>query len=619
MDSCSPELCQACHDTLQPAQNVYKAFYEKGFRTWHALKVQACLHRSVPLHCLDIHHLFPQHPYFPFGLEPDETGLATAITTWKPISESCHVPAFEQQFQLSLSVARPTTLVVTRATDIRLPPLLDDGENHLAVLVAAWAYALSARWAAVISRAAPLEYLDSQAAWQDSTSPSSAATVELGLVSDDAARWWAAVLAPGQGWRASIPHHRGHLLSPWTVTWKSEVDVVLSRCSASTALDSHSPPSFEAAVQYIEEYSALHSARLQNRAALATALLLPLAKLENRRIMLPLPRMGPGSQPGVSGPQSVGQEYLPQLDRLLMLSCNMRGIQSILGSVFYEPGIPSNVCGAWLQGTFAVLKSEQARKIDVLARMIFKRSPHISFLWLGALISGVHKTFTNCPFALIGLNRIDLHEAAWTGTLLSFIQEPVSFTPGNPGRITRADECRLAYLGQGLSESKLPPIFPYPPPGTTAVEDLSLDVRLHAACSGHHWLRCSKIKWTCAGGRVVTQEQSGTGGALQPRNSSGSGSRCGGDVSVGVDYSQFDSESNLSGSVTRNIFMWMREQDGFPVAERGIYQHEWFEDFSDDDSVWCVEGDAKSTTGRDVAVRVGLWASRVMTKRCNSL
>jgi hypothetical protein len=46
--------------------------------------------------------------------------------------------------------------------------------------------------------------------------------------------------------------------------------------------------------------------------------------------------------------------------------------------------------------------------------------------------------------------------------------------------------------------------------------------------------------------------------------------------------------------VTRNVFTWFRGEDGFPVAERAIREHEWIENLqSDDDSP--IEEDVRST------------------------
>jgi hypothetical protein len=35
--------------------------------------------------------------------------------------------------------------------------------------------------------------------------------------------------------------------------------------------------------------------------------------------------------------------------------------------------------------------------------------------------------------------------------------------------------------------------------------------------------------------------------------------------------------------VVRNISTWLRDEDGFPVAERAIREHEWINNFDSDD------------------------------------
>jgi len=42
--------------------------------------------------------------------------------------------------------------------------------------------------------------------------------------------------------------------------------------------------------------------------------------------------------------------------------------------------------------------------------------------------------------------------------------------------------------------------------------------------------------------------------------------------------------------------MWLRDTDGFPVAERGIRKHEWIDDlYGPDDEAASPEGDGRST------------------------
>lgn len=372
-----------------------------------------------------------------------------------------------------------------------------------------------------------------------------------------------------------------------------------------------------AALQYIKDYSTFHNANTQSRAALAAALLLPAARLDNRKILLHAPRGLCRKSAEKSVPKAFlfNEHYRHQFDILLTLSINARGMKAVLGSIFYEPGIPANACGAWLQGTMAVLQSKGAGNLQVLARMFFDRSPHISYLWLGGIITGAHRDFLRSTSGLLGLNRIDLHEAAWTGTLLSFIQEPVSQYPRDLKSISRADECRLMFLTQEPPRES-PPIYPYPPSGDTDIKDTDLGVQLHVHCPGKHALRFSSLTWNCIGGRKDIQRAGPISIASRihtinnPQDNKG--------MAVEVDYGWLDRERDLSEGVTRNIFTWMRDMDGFAVAERDIYQHDWIDADSDDESVH-PEGDGGSTTGLNLANQIGCWMASTMTRRCNSV
>lgn len=56
-----------------------------------------------------------------------------------------------------------------------------------------------------------------------------------------------------------------------------------------------------------------------------------------------------------------------------------------------------------------------------------KRDPSLGFLWFGAFIIGTQTR--SLQEACQAWWKIDLYVAAWTGTLMSFIQEPVSTLP----------------------------------------------------------------------------------------------------------------------------------------------------------------------------------------------
>ncbi|KAL7762650.1 hypothetical protein ACKLNR_009185 [Fusarium oxysporum f. sp. zingiberi] len=262
-----------------------------------------------------------------------------------------------------------------------------------------------------------------------------------------------------------------------------------------------------------------------------------------------------------------GQD-LWQFDQLLTLSCNPHVLKSILGRIFYEPNISCNASGAWLQGAITVLKSRPAQDLNILTRTFSLRSPHLSFLWLGAIIAGLHKGFLKDIRGLLGFNRIDIHEAVWTSTSISFVQDHVPQQQQNATSISRKTEFTLAFLAQGESRYRQPPIYPYPPPGSTAIGDLELEVRLHMACPGGHGLKFSKTTWNCAGGKKEVQETAIMTTTARPTHILGCAA-----LTNPVNYTGLDPGRDISELVTRNVFMWMREMDGFPISERDIYKH----------------------------------------------
>ncbi|KAG4434241.1 hypothetical protein IFR05_010283 [Cadophora sp. M221] len=100
--------------------------------------------------------------------------------------------------------------------------------NCLAILIFAWSYILSARWVEMQQSSGKfaaqsndhMVYLCDQAGWRDDTSEILLDTIDvnLGDASIDAARWWAAILAKGEGWRAEIKRNDIVYRSPWSTT-----------------------------------------------------------------------------------------------------------------------------------------------------------------------------------------------------------------------------------------------------------------------------------------------------------------------------------------------------------------------------------------------------------------
>jgi hypothetical protein len=98
-----------------------------------------------------------------------------------------------------------------------------DRANYLAVLVLGWAYVLSARLVELrgTSLQGELLYTDNMALTAENCDPISSENgtfiISVGGVDDAEARWWAAVLATGCGWRANMKRSNGSYYPPWSI------------------------------------------------------------------------------------------------------------------------------------------------------------------------------------------------------------------------------------------------------------------------------------------------------------------------------------------------------------------------------------------------------------------
>ncbi|AEO59751.1 hypothetical protein MYCTH_2308269 [Thermothelomyces thermophilus ATCC 42464] len=615
-------------NAVQPSASTFRDYYAKGYRAWQRLHRKAASSIEFPTNLVDFEHACSRHPYLHSSvkLEPGYNYYAKGTSTWRPSNGdgTCDLRPFQRPYSLPVTAHRPIPVSVEPSPE-RFPTWFAAQESHLGVLTLAWAYVLSARWAEIVPGATGPEYTDSCAIWKNSGTASAdlcarGIPVDIGPASDRAARWWAAILAPHQGWTSGIRHEDRLRPAPWSTNLvQTGRSFLLSRTSTTETPRNISPPSFRDAAYYISTYSAHHGAEDLSRAAFAAALMLPSASRFKSTISLPAPQLTTNYS-GRKQPSSWVPTAPPwgddvhQLDRLLTLSCN-NFTQSLLSSVIFEPGIPCNVCGAWIQGAFAVLDSEPVKaNLQVLTFTLMARNPKLGFLWLGATLLGIHNFILQGMRAV--LYPVDLTLAGWTDTLMSFIQEPVSDLTDialADGAITRADECRLMFLSQSLDHTN-PPIVPFQPFGMTALADCNLEVQEHACCGSRHQLSYAGWTWDCRDGMLPPYEIPSVPeeNILHPADEG---------QEIEVDYTYMDREKDSSEGVTRSIFLWLRGTDGFPIAERNIREHEWIDNlYESDEESDSPEGDGRSTAvRRDVGPRtIESWIARTLTFRRNS-
>ncbi|KAF4630954.1 hypothetical protein G7Y89_g7181 [Cudoniella acicularis] len=605
-------------DAVRPTAQAFKAIYERGYHTWSNLHQKTITEASPPWleYLLQLETAFPHHPSFPdnlaLGASFSNTVNAKGISAWNTGTSpgNCDLPPFEREFRIPVASDRP---VVIEIEDLKPDSVVfsrclgEEGNDHVALLILAWTYVLSARWAEIIPGVLGPEYTSWEAGWEEEGKADESeraftaiTTVDLGDIDDDAARWWSAVLAVEGGWKACIQNEKGHILhSPWYTKLISEHRFILSRSlKCSLPQTQYHAASFTTALHYLSSYCDFHQVVEQSHAALASTLLLPVASYDNSTVRLPTPRLAhlksPSTHPTVPQTKKFRPWHtnLPQLDKLLTLSCNATGTKSLLTSIFYSPSIPCNTSGAFLRGTFAFLSSDLMQDQHLLLLTLAKRDPALSFLWF------------------------DLHTAAWTGTLMSFIQEPISQVPLDKAEISRADEARLLYLCHEQSYT-ITPLFPWEPFGSTALTDVNIDVRQHARCGTSHGLEYAGLSWRC-------RDTHPTSTTYFPRIPIPSRAKNGLPVltettNISIPYEKLDEDEDDENSemVTRNIFTWLRDEDGFPIAERAIREHDWIDNLTDDDddNDEPVTGHAKSSVGGNLHG----WLLKTMTGRCNSL
>ncbi|KAG6140828.1 hypothetical protein E4U12_005804 [Claviceps purpurea] len=597
-------------DSLQPDSATLEQYYERGYRLWHVLYL-AALSSPLDATALDFQHAFPSHPYLVPELRLDTrsngTLYATGTSTWQTSTGDCSLPSFEKKYKIPVTAG--DSVIVS--LQLYHGSFGQDG-GHISLLMLAWAYVLSQRWSELIPGAEAIKYTNSSSALSETGGgfkETDGPVVDLGIVTDEAVRWWAAVLAPGEGWAARI-HHRGEdLRSPWSVRLQSSKELTLCSRNTLSPGDDESPPSFSTAVQYIADYAKYHGVEDQSRAAFAAALLLPARRSISKTFRWPRPAWH-NKPPELSAEQCWPPwgEDNDQLDKLITMSCNVIGMLSLLCSSFVDPDLPCNVSGAWMQGAFAVLDEPEAKKPDVLRSMLLKRSPTLGFLWLGAILLDMQGRIMACARPVV--YTTDLHSTAWTATFGTFFQRPVADYPPNTETIQRADEARLMFLSQAESHSELP-LVPFPPFGTIAVRDCVLEVQLHASCSGSHGLLYAGWTWDCLGNVKVAQD---SGSRLLEFGDANEHPA----ASMAIRFDKLDQDQDISVLMTTNIFTWLREQDGWPVAERGIrdcLDENFMSDDYDDESA-APEGDGKSTTYRR---NVGPWVSRAVTTRSRTM
>lgn len=598
-------------DQLQPSQEQLECALAEARAYWCNLAEQAMSHGVYPHHfnlqsMLNRVPAIPQEPgrictYF---TSTDQKAMSIkASSTWQVITnDSCGINAKERivRADLRIGIQQPTKYRLTGDSFCNWPQADDQRQNvpnYLGVLALGWSYVLSARLIETQGQeGATIVYTNSTAAGYHSGAEDELTTafpLSIGDVDADAARWWAAILAPNQGWNAIISQRgRETYQAPWSVsldvTQRFSIKWRTSESPIHTTININPPSSYEA-ILLLANFSSLHNLGNQFSAAFATTLTLPTHNYYGTIATLPFPSQARDYKENTSM-QRVDTEWLKkELPYYMALSCCPSVVMSSLCGVFWDTNVSCNLVSPWLHSILYEIPNGigianvPGRYHEVLAFICAKRCPSLSALWLGAAIGGLVSRVLK--FVESGIPPLDHNAFPWTGCPQSFMDVPglgPYFIPSSSNEdITRADVWQILYLPSVVDDDlhyEHRPFAPWKPVGRINENSCDLRVRAHQNCQKHdlsyqHW------NWTLKEGSIVKDQ------GFKMTVTEGVLSTCSLKDELLTDMIfptvPLSTNQNASQNASRTILQWVTiNGEGVPPEE--IYQDEWVRDFLQD-------------------------------------
>ncbi|KAJ5587824.1 uncharacterized protein N7459_003589 [Penicillium hispanicum] len=452
--------------------------------------------------------------------------------------------------------------------------------NYLAILVLGWSYVVSARLIELrrTSSNDKLVYTDCTA-FSDkrvNNSASDGFRLEIGSNNHAEIRWWAAVLAAGRGWSATLRRENRDYYSVWEFHLNSS-PFWLSHPTDLALGHSNEPASSSKAQEYLISFARVHDCFDQLAWAFAAALTLPEPNRFGARVTLPMPTKGPVLCRNTE--QQYGSQIpsISELSHYMVLSGTSGLITSCLFGSFWEPGIPCNLASQWLNPPLHEVFPPflQSKEYHTIVSAMSVRRPNVAPLWLGAAITGLLPQVFQI-YQVYVIPAACLEAVAWTASPQSFMvpashrRVPIHIQEGLE-MIPREDEFRILFATD--NESTVygePPISPYPPFGWVSLKDTSLEQFSGLLLPGGLVIVCLLPRSSLSAihrrlvaafsqlGRAFSSIMSAFGPATQQ-----------------LDDDTFNEEfSELS---TRSVFSWTFFTDGIRPEERDIWNHEWLE------------------------------------------
>ncbi|CAI7569446.1 unnamed protein product [Penicillium glandicola] len=507
-------------DTIQPHTYHIDEALGKSREYWYRLTSLADAHRGHGLNAGYVNpgrtlHRVPKLRVRPkttyvraYGVSPSLVLCMQASSTWKLVGNSdCDTIEKERTshalLQVGTSVAIPYTFDgFVFNSWIGTTEEKCTGPNYLGILTVGWCYILSARLVEIQGEGATMHHTTSQTeSCENLEDPQDAPIIDVGEVDKSIGRWWYAILARHQGWKAIVKQTpRNEYLAPWAVSRTCETRFTINqKIGLLTCV--HTPLTSEKAFDVLAKFALLHGLGSQLLIALMTAITIPTHQYYGLTVQLPFPRASGAKQPKT--PMDVippiWSSLNEELPYYMTLSCSPDVMMSTLCGSFWELGIPCNLVAPWLHPLFNEILDETAPAVghdyETLALIGAIRRPYIGALWIGAAIGGLAPKIIQKVKS--GNPPLDALSFPWTRCLQTFMDIPGlgPYTHGNPEHISRPDVWRLLHLPQTEDDELLfgtRPQTPWEPWGSSLRKDCALRVTSHLKYTRHeyqyhHW------------------------------------------------------------------------------------------------------------------------------------
>ena len=242
-------------ESVSLTDEQFRSAYQQAFQTWARLHCGNAQEIGLPSQAFSsILELTNGHPILPRQLQLSQNSFgvyAKGTSIWGSTKADCPsgIPQFHQTLEVEVGTTEPTALSISSNDADKSPhkhPFRRD-DNYLAILILAWTYILSARWAETMSGSCTMSYTEAKSASLEDLSEQNdnegVFEISLENAGIQEARWWAAILALGQGWHARMESGHKTYMSPWSVILQSQCRFTLVHTAGRLPSD-YPPASF---------------------------------------------------------------------------------------------------------------------------------------------------------------------------------------------------------------------------------------------------------------------------------------------------------------------------------------------------------------------------------------